>query len=78
MEQSAAQLESLTVPEKMQLLERAGLNDVGVLPFAQDVLTIRPVAMKRASWAEAAAAVPPEGLLDAPSGTRFDHAEWHW
>jgi len=49
------------------LLEQAGLSDEVDIQAAPGVLTIRPVARPRAGWAEAAAAAPPEGLLDAPS-----------
>jgi antitoxin MazE len=60
------------------LLEQAGLSDEVEIQAAPGVLTIRPVAAPRAGWAEAAAAAPPEGLLDEPTGTRFDDGEWHW
>lgn len=60
------------------LLEQAGLSDEVEIQAAPGVLTIRPVAAPRAGWAEAAVAAPPEGLLDEPTGTRFDDGEWHW
>jgi antitoxin MazE len=60
------------------LLEQAGLSDDVDIQAAPGVLTIRPVVSTRAGWAEAAAASPPEGLLDDPSTTRFDDEEWHW
>lgn len=60
------------------LLELAGLSDEVDLQAPPGVLTIRPVARPRAGWAEAAAAAPPKGLLDALSATRFDDEEWHW
>ena len=56
----------------------AGLSDEVEILAAPGLLTIRPVARPRAGWAEAAAAQPPQGLLDAPSATRFDDKEWHW
>jgi len=58
------------------LLEQAGLSDEVDLQVAPGVLTIQPVARPWAGWAEAAAAAPPEGLLDASSATRFDDEEW--
>jgi antitoxin MazE len=60
------------------LLEQAGLSDEVDIQAAPGVLTIRPVARPRAGWAEAAAAALSEGLLDAPSATRFDDEEWQW
>ena len=60
------------------LLEQAGLSDEVDIQAAPGLLTIRPVVRPRAGWAAAAAAVPPEGLLDVPSATRFDDDEWQW
>jgi antitoxin MazE len=68
------------------LLQQAGLSDEVDIQVAPGLLTIRPVTRPRAGWAEAAAAaaaaaaaeVPPEGLLEAPSATRFDDDEWQW
>jgi antitoxin MazE len=60
------------------LLEQVGLSDEVDIQAAPGLLTIRPVARPRAGWAEAAAAAPPQGLLEAPSATRFDEEEWHW
>jgi len=60
------------------LLEQAGLSDEVDIQAAPSVLTIRSVARPRAGWAEAVAAAPPEGLLDALSATRFDDEEWQW
>jgi antitoxin MazE len=60
------------------LLEQVGLTDEVDIQVAPGLLTIRPVAVPRAGWAEAALASPPEGLLDAPSATRFDDGEWTW
>jgi antitoxin MazE len=59
------------------LLEQAGLSDEVDIQAAPGLLTIRPVARPRAGWAEAAAAAP-QGLLEAPSATRFDDDEWQW
>lgn len=60
------------------LLEQAGLSDEVDIQAAPGLLTIRPVAIPRAGWAEAVAAAPPEGLLEAPSATRFGDDEWQW
>ena len=60
------------------LLELVGLSDEVEIQAAPGVLTIRPVTRPRAGWAEAAAAQPPQGLLDAPSATGFDDDEWQW
>ena len=60
------------------LLEQAGLSEEVDIQVAPGLLTIRPVASPRAGWAEAASAAPPQGLLDAPSATRFGDEEWSW
>jgi antitoxin MazE len=60
------------------LLEQAGLSDEVDITVAPGVLTVRPVVSPRAGWAEAAAAVLPDGLLDEPSATWFDDEEWTW
>lgn len=60
------------------LLEQAGLIEEVDIQVAPGLLTIRPVTRPREGWAEAAAAVPRQDLLDAPSATRFDEEEWHW
>ena len=60
------------------LLEVAGLSDDVEIDAAPGVLTIRPSSHPRAGWAEAAASVEPEGLLDEMSATRFDDDEWTW
>lgn len=60
------------------LLEQAGLSEEVDIQVAPGLLTIRPVARPREGWADAAAAAPPQGLLDAPSATRFDDEEWSW
>jgi len=58
------------------LPEVAGLADEVEIEAAPGVLTIRPSAHPRAGWAEAAASLEPEGLLDEMSTTRFDDEEW--
>ena len=60
------------------LLEVAGLSDKVQIEAAPGVLTIRPSAHPKAGWAEAAAAVDPEGLLEEMSSTRFDVEKWTW
>jgi antitoxin MazE len=60
------------------LLEQVGLTDEVEIQAATGLLTIRPVSASRAGWAEAAAALPPEGLLDGPVPTRFDDEDWQW
>ncbi len=60
------------------LLEEAGLPDEVNIFAASGGLTITPVASPRPGWAEAAAAVAPDGRLDQPSATRFDNQEWDW
>lgn len=60
------------------LLEQAGLSEEVDIQVAPGLLTIRPVTRPREGWADAAAAAPPQGLLDAPSATRFDGDEWSW
>jgi antitoxin MazE len=60
------------------LLEEAGLTDQVEIHASPGVLTITPVAIPRAGWAEAAAAFDSEGLLDETNATRFDDEEWEW
>jgi antitoxin MazE len=60
------------------LLEQAGLEDEVEIRVESGVLVIAPVSTARAGWAEAAAKFGPDGLLDAPSATRFDDEEWSW
>lgn len=60
------------------LLEQVGLTDEVEIQAAPGLLTIRPVSAPRAGWAEAAAAVQQEGLLDGPGATCFDDEDWQW
>lgn len=60
------------------LLEEAGLSDEVEIHASPGVLTITAVATARAGWAEAAAALAPEGLLDETISTKFDDEEWEW
>jgi antitoxin MazE len=60
------------------LLEEVGLTDEVEIHAAPGILTITPVAIPRAGWAEAAAAIKSERLLDQTNGHRFDDEEWEW
>ena len=59
------------------LLDQLGLEDEVELRVADGALIVSPSAPARAGWADAAAAGPRDGLLDAPTRTRFDDA-WTW
>ena len=44
-------------------------------------MVVPPVAIPRVEWAEAAARhakMKHAGLIDEPTPTRFDEAEWEW
>ena len=60
------------------LLEQAGLIDEVEITVEPGLLSIRPIANSRAGWAASAASRPPDGLLDAPTPSRFDETEWSW
>ena len=60
------------------LLEQAGLTDEVDITVEPGLLSIRPIANPRAGWAASAASRPPRGLLDEPTPSRFDEAEWTW
>jgi antitoxin MazE len=63
------------------LLTQAGLGEEVELRVEAGAIRIESVAAPRAGWAEAAAslaALEGEGLLDAPTPTRFDEEEWEW
>jgi len=60
------------------LLEQVGLPDEVEIQAAPVLLTIRHASESRAGWAEAAAILPPEGLLDGPVPNRFDDKDWQW
>jgi antitoxin MazE len=63
------------------LLEQAGLVDDVEISVEPGLLTIRPApatSRPRAGWADAAAAGPPEPLLDPPTPTRFEDEDWQW
>jgi antitoxin MazE len=63
------------------LLEQAGLEDEVELRVLDDGIVIGPARAPRAGWAEAARLVRErgeDGLLDEPTPTRFEAAEWEW
>ncbi len=60
------------------LLEEAGLTDDVEIRAEHGAVIITSVVAPRAGWAEAAAVCEPQGLLDAPSATRFDDEAWEW
>ena len=60
------------------LIEQVGLTDEVEIQVAPGLFTIRPASAPRAGWEEAAAAVPPLGLLDGPIANRFDEEDWQW
>lgn len=63
------------------LLDHAGLPDEVELVAEPGRIVIEPAVRPRAGWAAAAQAMAARGedaLLDAPTPTRFDDAEWAW
>ncbi len=63
------------------LLELAGLEDEVELRVVEDGIVIASVREPRAGWEAAARLVRErgeDGLLDVPTRTRFDSAEWQW
>ena len=62
------------------LIEQAGLSEEVELHVRDGAIVIRPTDGPRAGWAAAAAALTKAGggLLDAPTPTAFDEAEWTW
>jgi antitoxin MazE len=63
------------------VIDELGLIDEVEMEVRADSLVIRPGQGTRAGWAEAAEALAAEkgdGLLDAPTPTRFDDEEWTW
>lgn len=63
------------------LLEEAGLPEEVELRARRGSIVILPGAGSRSGWAEAAQrlrARGEDGLLDAPTSTRFDEEEWTW
>ena len=63
------------------LLDQAGLAEDVELHAEPGRIIIEAVRQPRAGWAEAArrmAECGDDGLLDAPTPTRFDDEEWEW
>ncbi len=63
------------------LLEQAGLLDEVEIHAEPGRIVIESAARARAGWADAAremAAQGEDGLLDAPTPTRFDAEDWTW
>ena len=63
------------------LLDAAGLPDDVELVAEPGRILIEAAARPRAGWAEAARAMAERGddaLLDPPTPTRFDDADWTW
>ena len=63
------------------IIEEAGLADEVELQVREGAVVIRPLHAPRSGWEEAAKALRgslEDGLLDAPTPTRFDEDEWEW
>jgi antitoxin MazE len=63
------------------LIELAGLGEDVVLQATPGRILIEAARPPRAGWAAAAKAmreVGDDGLLDAPTATRFDREDWVW
>ena len=63
------------------LLDQAGLAEDVELHAEPGRIVIEAVRRPRDGWADAAArmaASGDDGLLDGPTPTRFDDAEWEW
>ncbi len=63
------------------LLTQAGLGEEVELRVEAGAIRIEAISAPRSGWAEAAeslAALEGVGLLDEPTPTRFDEAEWEW
>jgi len=63
------------------LIEQAGLGEEVELLVQEGAILIQSTAAPRTGWAEAArhlVHVEGGGLLDAPTPTKFDEAEWNW
>src|SRR5437773_10771624 len=63
------------------LIEQAGLTDEVELEVRGNTILIIAQKSARAGWAEAARtlhAKDGDRLLDGPTPTRFDEAEWQW
>lgn len=63
------------------LITQAGLTEEVELTVRGNTIVIVAQRSPRDGWAEAARRLHAEGsdqLLDAPTPTRFDEAEWQW
>jgi len=63
------------------LIEQAGLTEEVELRVQEGAIIIARAAPPRSGWAEAARHArerQEDGLLDAPTPTRFDGEEWEW
>ena len=60
------------------LIEEAGLTDDVNIRVEDGALIITSVESPRAGWAESVAKHGPSKLLNEPSATAFDEAEWIW
>jgi antitoxin MazE len=64
-----------------QLIEQAGLTDEVDLEVQGNTIVIVAQKAPRAGWSEAARRLHDESddrLLDPPTPTHFDEAEWQW
>jgi antitoxin MazE len=63
------------------LIDQAGLADEVELELRGNTIVIAALKSPRSGWAEAARKLHGEGgdaLLDVPTPTSFDEAEWQW
>lgn len=63
------------------VIEQAGLQEEVDLQVREGAVILSSRKRPRAGWAEAARDMVGRGddrLLDQPTPTRFDDAEWHW
>ncbi len=63
------------------LLEQAGLGEEVELRVVDSGIFIERTSRPRAGWSEAASLLHvrgEDGLLDEPTTTEFDEAEWTW
>lgn len=63
------------------LLEQAGLGEEVELRVVDSGLFIEATSCPRVGWSQAARSLherDQDGMLDAPTTTEFDEAEWTW
>jgi antitoxin MazE len=73
--------QGLRIPKPLLAAAGLGPGDQVEITVVPDGLRIRRAAHPREGWAEAAAALAAQaddGLLDAPTSTRFDDEGWTW